>query len=132
MFVVRVYVSNSGWDTNGVVTAGHLQKATVRIGISRAERETSISATLSAVNAKTVWDGVTLHHEPGVLVETVPGTALLENNAHPSDGYALSDDILHKGGAQLGYEHMDGDVPPGYQYAAYVTIRVAASIPSVN
>lgn len=123
-FFMRVYVHNSGDDSNGVVSAGWLQGARLQVGLSRGENETSVFGLLSAKNATTVWDGATIHYPEGATVEFEPDFRKLENNVHGPDGLQLGPDVFETGGALLGYDEMDGVLKPGYQYDAYVVLRL--------
>ena len=123
--LVRIYVNNVGADNFDVVAAGHIQQARLRIALYHAEREHSIFGELSAVNAKTVWDGATVHVDEGVGIEFVSNSLILENNVHPGPiGLALDQDAVQRDGVLLGYQEMDGAIRPGYQYDSYISIEL--------
>lgn len=62
-------------------------------------------------------------------LEYVYGSALLENNGiGKNGGKTLSDEIVTKAasnnGTLIGYSSLNGEIPGGYQYASYITIKV--------
>jgi hypothetical protein len=125
-YVMRIYVNNAGADNHGIVGAGWLQQAKLRITLEHGRRGHALHAVLSAVNARTVWDGATIHVDEGVGVEFVSGTLKIENNAFPGpDGLSLAQARALDDGVLLGYAEMDGQIRPGYPYASFVTIQLA-------
>lgn len=119
---MRVYVSNSGLknsESDPVQEA--IQQARIELGLSEGDDEWSVFGTLSAVNAQTVWDGATIHTDPGVDVVMDATTAKVETNAGTRD---LPAEAFDPEGALLGYERADGIVRPVYEEAAYVTVRL--------
>lgn len=123
-YVVRIYVHNSGSHSFGVMHAGWLQQAGLQLTLHSGPRGHAIHAYLQAVNAMTVWDGATIHTEPGTRLEWVPGTFEIENNAHPGGTCKLDLEAALDGGILLGYEEMDGWIAPGCAYASFVSVRV--------
>lgn len=121
-FVARIFVHNAGVAGEDPAGVNALQQARVRAGLSSGVDEVSFFGELSAVNAMTVWDGATIHLTEGLKVVVDEASVKLENNAHGPDGLELGGDILGERGTSLGYQEMDGIVPPGYQYDAYVTL----------
>jgi len=122
VFYMRVYVKNSEAVTNA--TAEFIQDAKLKMWINSGENAFAVFGMLSAANAETVWDGATIHTDPGVEVVLDPGTVLLENNAHPDGGLALGTDAFSDVGQALGFDAMDGLIKPGYQFASYVTVQL--------
>jgi hypothetical protein len=122
--IVRAYVNNSCADNYG--HGCWLQGTTLTLESFHKPGRTSFAANLDAVNAKRVWDGVEIKTNPNATVELVPGSVTLESNAHPGSkgGLSLDQAAAFEDGVVLGYEEMDGEIRPGYQYALYVTFRV--------
>lgn len=82
----------------------------------------SSNATPSEYSAKVVFrsDRIKFH------LEYIPGSAKLENSGigrHP--GLKISDNIIADG-VLVSYDSLNGDIPGGFPYASYVTIRVKA------
>ena len=53
-----------------------------------------------------------------------PVSAFIENNGIAAGGIGLSDEIVEANGVPIGYDALDGNLPGGYPYAAYVGIEV--------
>lgn len=121
---MRVYVNNSGKDSFGTVMAGWIQGAKLQVGISKNENSTAVYAKLTANNAATVWDGATIHVDPGVDVRIDTADIRLNNNAHPGDGLRLDATSVLGSGIPLGYDQMDGNIQPGYKYDSYVVVKL--------
>ena len=125
VIVMRVYLENSGSDLALDVPAGSIQDARLSIGLSKPESgDFAVYGVLSGKNIQGVWDGATIHVDPGNEVTLNTSSAIIENNAHPGGGLALAAGAFSPEGTLLGYEQMDGLIKPGYQYAAYVTVEL--------
>lgn len=76
-------------------------------------------------NPKFVFDSVNFVGERPLLLEYIPGTAVLHNNffKNGTPGAPLSDDIVGSG-ALVGYDSINGVVPGGPQYAGFVNLKV--------
>ncbi len=123
-YFVRVYVRNC-CDTDrsgGPATVAHGVR--VRIFLMLGPDRAAVFAVIGSDNATKVWDGATLHYDPGVVPEFDQQGAKLENNAHPNGGYMLGPEIFSLGGVQIGYDQMDGQVPSGFPYACYITTKL--------
>lgn len=75
------------------------------------------------------WDSVCFYSSTPFHLEYVYGSALLENNGVGANGgIQLSDEIVTKvfseHGIQIGYDALDGYIPGGLTYAAYISIQV--------
>lgn len=125
-FSIRALGENSGADNAGVVSAGALQDARIRLSVtSTANGDHVVRAELSAVNSMTVWDSVIIHTRPGVELDFDPVTLQLHNNIYPQ-GVALEGDPFSEDGALVGFETQDGVIPPGYRYDFFVIVEVTA------
>lgn len=75
------------------------------------------------------WDGVLFESNIPFHLEYIYGSARLVNNGvGKNDGIALSDEIVTKAasnnGTLIGYTSLNGEIPGGFQYASYVTLKV--------
>lgn len=123
-YFVRVYVRN-GCDTDS--SAGMATRAygvRVRIFLVTERDRAAVYAVVGSENATKVWDGATVHYDPGVVPELNQVGAKLENNAHPDGGALLGPEIFSQSGVQIGYEQMDGQIPAGFPYACYITVKL--------
>lgn len=125
-FFVRILGNNSGQKHFTVdIPAEAIQEAHAYAFVSRSATESSVGGQLWGVNATKVWDGVIIHHAEGVQIEFVPGSGSLNNNAHP-DGIPLPDALFESDGTLVGYEDLDGVVPPGYQCDSVIIFEIRA------
>lgn len=121
--VVRIFVENAAYDSLGEgAGTGIARGATVRVawdpGVASGF---SILAYLKADNAPEIYDGVNVEDaQRSFSLRYRVGSARLYNQRH-QDGFALSDDIVGRGTA-IGVDGPDGNLPPGYQYSAYITL----------
>lgn len=123
--LMRIYVNNAGKDSHEVTEAGWLQDARLQVGQSSTTRQTSVYGILTAANSKDVWDGATIHSEANLAAKWVPDSLKIESNYHPGPkGKRLSLEAAEGGGVRLGTEDMDGLIPPGYDYAAYISVEL--------
>lgn len=124
-YIVRAYVHNNNlWAEN---TAENV-KVAFSIPMDSAT-SIPVHGFISADNTvpSEYWDGVLFTSNSNFHLEYVYGSALLENNGIGAGGLQLSDEIVTKassGGTLIGYYDLDGQIPAGYQYACYITIRV--------
>lgn len=121
-YLVRMYVRNGCEDEHDNVRSSWIYGAQARLFLMPGEDRVAVYGVLAALNAQTVWDGATLHFDPGVHVEFDHSTAKIENNAHPGGGLPLGPDLFASHGTMIGYHEMDGVVRPGFQYAAYLSV----------
>lgn len=126
VYLIRIYIHNN--NPNGLHTVAKNVKASFRVptGSGHQIRVTGQFESSNAVpdkySAKVVFrnDSIKFH------LEYIPGTAKLENNGIGKlPGLKISDDIISNG-VLVSYDTLNGDVPGGFQYANYVTIRVKA------
>lgn len=126
VYIIRLYIHNN--NPNGVYAVAKNVKAAFRLpmGSGYQIRVTGCFESSNAVpnkySAKVVFrsDSIKFH------LEYIPGTARLENNGIGKlPGLKISDDVISDG-ALINYDTLNGDIPGGFQYASYVTIRVKA------
>lgn len=134
-YTIRAYVhNNANPETNpGVGTAKNTRvRFNVLPGVANGNEVTGyISADNSA--PKIVYDTVKLKNDAQAFsLEYVPGSARIENNAHPFPGVALPDSITSAQGAQIGYDQMNGSFPGCFEFTAIVTIKVRVKAPELQ
>lgn len=126
VYIIRLYVHNN--NPNGLQAVAKDVKAAFQIPTESGSqiRVTGLlessNATPNKYIAKVVFrsDRIKFH------LEYIPGSAKLENRGigrHP--GLKISDDII-AGGVLVSYDSLNGDIPGGFSYASYITIRVKA------
>lgn len=127
-YLIRLYVHND--NPNGYDAIA--EDTTVSFNIPQ-DTATSIKVNgyICSSNASPAEyvDYVNFNADQPFHLEYVYGSAFLENNGIAADGgVGLSDDIVKSvsGGVLIGYDALDGKIPGGYQYAAYVGIEVKA------
>lgn len=123
-YIISVYVHND--NPKGQSVTAKDVRANV-IMPKESGRTLGVSCILESSNAEPsrYWDGVTFKSNKDFYIDYVEGSAILENNGiGAGHGYRLSDDIITSNGVMLGYDSMDGNIPGGYQYAAYVSFEV--------
>lgn len=71
------------------------------------------------------WDGVTFKSNKEFYLDYVEGSATMENNGIGTNGGCpLRDSIITSEGVLLGYEKLNGLIPGGARYAAYISVKV--------
>ncbi len=124
-YVVRMYVHNNAAEHLNLVA--HNVRASAAISPNTG-KENFISTFISADNANPaqVWDDVKFTSSKDFNLVYVPGSATWHNNGVGSEpaGAQLSDNIVTSGGALLGYESLNGEIPGCYQYSGWVYFRV--------
>lgn len=121
-YLLRVYVSNSGGDDPRVdALQESIQGARIWIGLSKGTREFSAFGILEADNAKTAWDGATIHTDDDVDVVIDESTAKIETNAGTR---TLRSSAFRHEGALLGFDKDDGIIGPRYYDSEYVTVKL--------
>jgi len=128
VYLIRAYVHNNsplGYDAvaENVKVAFNIPTVSAKI--------VPVNGFIFCDNAmpSKYWDGVAFTSDNFFHLEYVYGSALLENDGVGENGsIALSDEIVTKAasnnGTLIGYSSLNGEIPGGYQYACYVTIKV--------
>lgn len=121
IYLIRLYVHN-----NGGITANNVN---VRFNVpTNSDYSIPVHGGITATNAypNEYWDGILFSADKKFHLEYIPGTAGLANNGiGAKGGNTLSDSIIHEY-IPIGYEALDGNISPGYQYASYISIKVKA------
>lgn len=124
-YYIRVRVhNNAAANLNPEVTAKNTRvSASVPTNLSTAA---NVQATVSADNAtpRDVWDGVVLKNSERFSVGYVPGSVRYYNAVNSQSGFPIADSVFTAGGAQVGYNSMNGDLPGCNQYAGAMMFKV--------
>ena len=126
--LVRLYVDNC--NPNGEDAVSENTRVAFNVP-TESGTELAVHGYIYSDNADPTeyWDGVRFYSDAPFHLEYVYGGALLENNGIGADGgIQLGDEIVTKAasehGVQIGYNELDGRIPGGSTYAAYITIQV--------
>lgn len=123
--IVRVFYHNDAASNLNLVATNTKVKVALPSGSSTAPQ---IAGYISADNAtpSMVWStmDVSAGGQPFTLTYE-PGTAQLWNQAQ--NGTSLSDSIV-SGGAQIGFNQIDGKIPGCSEFSGYVTIKVRVHV----
>ncbi len=124
-YYIRMYVHNNnpgGDDAVAKDTAVHFDIAE---GIGT---EVEVQGVITSSNSSPAeyYDSVRFTSDTAFHLEYVPGSAFIENNGIAAGGgMGLSDEIVEaKNSVLIGYDALDGNLPGGDPYAAYVGIEV--------
>jgi uncharacterized repeat protein (TIGR01451 family) len=123
-YSVNIYVHNNAAANLNLVATNTRAQATWPTGEAN---QLELNGLISADNAtpRQVWDQVVFKNESKKFkLVYVSGSARYYNNANPSNGFAISDDVVKAGGALLGYQSMDGKIPGCFQYSGVLNIKV--------
>lgn len=125
--VFQIYFHNNAADNLNLVATN----TRVRIALPKTPSANTFStAHITADNATPadVGDTVALTGDRPFTVEYQPGTAQIWNNV--LRGTLLSDSIVAAGGALIGYDKINGELPGCAQFSGYVTIKVRVRMPA--
>lgn len=129
--VIRAYVHNNANQSLNESGKGIAKGTTVRFDLPEAEGNVlRARGYIDANNAALVEDTVDFRGTTDFRVEYIPGSAIMYNNGPFKSGVKLADTIV-TGGAPIGYDKLNGDLPGCFDYEAVVQIRVKI-IPVVN
>ncbi|MGW6816711.1 cutinase family protein [Nocardia sp. NPDC055050] len=124
---VRLYLHNSALDHDDYVAAG----TSARFDLPTCSgRSIAVFGFVTSDSAfpRQIYDGVVLRSQDEVSIDIVPGSAILESNAHPSsDALRIPDSVASAQGTWVGSQALDGRFRGGYANDAYLTILVAVS-----
>ena len=122
-YYIRMYVHNDNPGEND----GVARDTTVRFDVAEGSgTEVEVQGLITSSNASPseYYDSVRFASDTAFHLEYVSGSAFIENNGIAAGGIGLSDEIVEANGVPIGYDALDGNLPGGYPYAAYVGIEV--------
>lgn len=124
-YYIRMYVHNDNPDGKNAVAKNTAVRFDIAEGIGT-EAEVQGIITSSNASPAEYYDSVRFTSDTAFHLEYVPGSAFIENNGIAAgDGMGLSDEIVEtENGVLVGYDTLDGNLPGGYPYVAYVGIEV--------
>lgn len=126
VYIIRLYVHNN--NPNGLQAVAKDVKAAFQIPTESGcqIRVTGLLESSNATPNQYIAKVVFRSNRIKFHLEYIPGSAKLENNGiGKRPGLKISDDII-AGGVLVSYDSLNGDIPGGFSYASYVTIRVKA------
>lgn len=124
-YYIRMYVHNDNPGGDDAIA----KDTTVRFDIAESSgTEVEVQGFITSSNASPAeyYDSVRFTSDTAFHLEYVPGSAFLENNGIAAEGgVGLSDETVEtENGMLIGYDALDGNLPGGFPYAAYVGIEV--------
>ena len=122
---IRIYIHNNATHNLALVAENvrasiHLPAATGKI--------IDIHGFIDSTNAtpNRIWSGARMYSGQDFNIIYMPNSAHLMTKHYPK-GVAIPDSVFTRQGALIGYERLDGQIPGGFQYAAYLFITVRIS-----
>ena len=124
-YYIRMYVHNDNPDGKNAVAKNTAVRFDIAEGIGT-EAEVQGIITSSNASPSEYYDSVRFTSDTAFHLEYVSGSAFIENNGIAAGGgMGLSDEIVEtENGVLVGYDTLDGNLPGGYPYVAYVGIEV--------
>lgn len=124
-YYIRMYVHNNNPGGDNALA----KDTAVRFDIAEGSgTEVEVQGFITSSNASPAeyYDSVRFTSDTAFHLEYVPGSAFIENNGIAAgSGMGLSDEIVEtETGVLIGYDTLDGNLPGGYPYVAYVGIEV--------
>ena len=124
-YYIRMYVHNDNPGGKNAVA----KDTAVRFDVAKGSgTEVEVQGFITSSNASPAeyYDSVRFTSDTAFHLEYVSGSAFIENNGIAAgDGMGLSDEIVEaENGVLVGYDALDGNLPGGYPYAAYVGIEI--------
>lgn len=129
-YYVRIYVHNNAAENYNLVAEN--TKAQLNIPAA-ASNKVEINGLVSADNAnpKQIWDQVVFKSDSRKFsIAYIAGSARYFTNANPSEGFAISDNLV-KDGVLLGYDKLDGKVPGCFKYSGILLAKVRVTVEKV-
>lgn len=124
-YYIRMYVHNNNPGGKNAVA----KNTAVRFDVAKGSgTEVEVQGFITSSNASPAeyYDSVRFTSDTAFHLEYVPGSAFIENNGIAANGgMGLSDEVVEtETGVLVGYDALDGILPGGYPYAAYMGIEV--------
>ncbi len=136
---VRVYVHNNANEATNTAEYDHkgiARNTRVRVDVPEGlANGFDVTGYVSADNATpaVVYDSTELINDSQAFGLTYkPGSARIYNNGPWTNGIPLSDDVVSAGGAQIGYDALNGEFPGCFDYKAVVIITLKVEAPELD
>ena len=125
-YYVRIYVHNNAAANLNLFAENARVFANIPGG---AAKRVQIDGAISANNAKPqrVWDDAVFQSDKLFNISYVAGSARYYNN-HFTNGVAINDSVVTTGGAQIGYDSINGRLQGCAQYAGHLLFKVKAKV----
>lgn len=123
-YLVRMYVHNN--NPNGEDAIAENVHAFISLPL-KTGKTLGVYGYIESSNSypDRYWDGVTFKSNKEFYLDYVEGSATMENNGIGANGGCpLRDSIITSEGVLLGYEKLNGLMPGGALYAAYISVKV--------
>jgi len=126
-YIIRLFVHNNAAGNLNLFAAG--AKVQISLPSDKTDR-IEVNGYISAANANPpkIWDQVVFKSDKRKFgLAYVIGSARYFTNVNPSDGFAISDDVVSSE-VLVGYDQMDGSIRGCYEYSGILTIKIRATI----
>ncbi|WP_280491582.1 hypothetical protein [Nocardia asiatica] len=124
---IRVYLHNGARDRDEYVATDTRARVDVPTCSGRSIAVFGF-VTSSSAFPREIYDGVVLRSPDEITLNVVPGSAVLESNAHPGpEGLRIPDSFASSSGALVGSQAADGRFRGDYVNAAYLSLLVSVS-----
>ena len=129
-YMIKLHIDNNNcWGRNAIA-----KDTKVALSIpSYSDTQISVRGYVVSSNAtpSKYWDGVVFYSAENrpFHLKFKPDTAMIHNNSRDTNGTRISNDIATKatkGGALIGYDELNGEIPGGFFYQSEVTAWVIA------
>lgn len=120
VYTIRLYVHNNSPKGMDAIAKGVTTTFSLPTTVAKSH---NIVGYIDSSNADITryWDEVTFTSDKDFYIEYVKGSAKYEN---AKGVVTLSDNVILEGGAKIGYESLNGEIPGCYEYDGVVTIDV--------
>lgn len=121
-YTVRMYVHNNAASNLNLVA----QNVTAKFNLpTTTGKSIDVTGFINSTNAspQEVYDNATFTSSQDFNLAYETGTLKYYNNAN-GNGFTIPESVFTSGGALLGYDKMDGNIPGCFQYAGYLTFNV--------
>lgn len=126
VYEIRILINNCGPDHDVDAQSSWIQDARLAIASSTGfQKDHFITVYLKGANVTQVWDNLKLSGDESFSIGRVVDGVRLHSNAHPIPGINVDESVFSSYGTPVGYEEMDGNIRPGYQYATYVYAKIS-------
>ena len=122
-YTICLYINNDNPNGKNALAVAKDVNATVSLPTT-VNDEMYVVGYIEASNSDALryWDTVKLISEEPFYLEYIKGSAKYTN--YKKGTIQIDDEVIAKGGVQLGYDNLNGIIPGGYNYSSILTIDV--------